>query len=293
MKIGVLGAGAVGAALLKELQDNNYDPYIILNADRKKRYKPIKINDVVCDFKHADKNILDYVIVTVKNMDLEKSLEDIKDNIDENTCILSLLNGIVAADVIKKRFPNNRVLHGVIIIAAVRNELNDITYDKVSKITFGYLNNDIIKPEVQTLKDIFDSCNWPSVVAKDMKREIWVKWMLNVGVNQASAISLSNYSQMQHPYLREILKDLFLEVLTIAKLENVNLSMEDVDNHMKSLSTWNNPHYTSLASDFINHRKNELDYFSKHLIDIANTHNIYLPLNTFIYKILKARSDTF
>ena len=87
MKIGIFGSGAVGISIAAHIYD--YDPNIIYLCARDRHYESLN-NGVTYNGKHYDINMtqemaMDYLIVCVKNYDLESSLDDMKYFISDKT----------------------------------------------------------------------------------------------------------------------------------------------------------------------------------------------------------------
>lgn len=117
--------------------------------------------------------------------------------------------------------------------------------------------------------------------------------MLNIGINQVSALTNSTYKDMNHPLLRDLLYKLFLEVVELAKYENVNITEEDARFMIDDLAKRCSDRVTSLTEDINNKRKNEVDYFGKTVLDLAKKHNIKTPYNEVMYNCLKAITDNY
>lgn len=294
MKIGIFGSGAVGISLACPLYDlNEHEIYLCAKGYHLDNLK----NGVTLNGKHYDipltsDKIMDYLIVAVKNYDLESSLDDIKSFVDKNTVILPLLNGIEAHDVLKKNFLLNRVLYGMIRIEANITS-KEVNSSKVGLISFGERFNPTIPDYLIPLKDAFDKAGFPNEVNPDMLRSVWLKWMLNVGINQVSALTNSTYIDMHHPNLQELLYNLYLEIVALAAIEGVNIKREDADFFRKESLTWTSNRYTSMACDIQNKRRNELEYFSGTALRLAKKRNMALPYNDFMYKCLKAITDNY
>lgn len=295
MKIGILGAGAVGLALasyIYEVFPN--DIYILAKDKYYDRYKDgIIVNDKTYHINVTNSLVMDYIIISVKNYDLDKALLDLKGFINDNTKILPLLNGIVAHDKIEKYYPNNIVYYGMIRIEANKLSQNKVICSPVTEIAFGNEWNKEITSDLLALKKVFDQSNIVNNIYPDMKRAVWKKWMLNVGINQVSALTGSTYNDMRSEECRNLLSNLMAEVVKIALLEGVNLTMNDHKEFMDDLYTRTSDRVTSLTEDIRNKRKNEVDYFGLTVIELSRKHNIKSPYNEAIYWSLKAITNKF
>ena len=215
---------------------------------------------------------------------------DIEKYVSSNTIILPLLNGIMAHDILQSYFKNNKVLFGVINVEA--NKVGNIIHtSKIINLQFGEEYNDDIKPYLKEISSIFTKYNVTHNIYPDMKRRVWLKWMLNMGINQISALLNVTYKQMTHPYILDIMFNIFDEVYAVAKAYNINLDDSDLEYTKNMCKSFTSNRVTSLTIDFYNNQYNELDSFSKTLIDLASKKNISVPTNELIYKLLKALDD--
>ncbi|MGM9971042.1 MAG: ketopantoate reductase family protein [Anaeroplasmataceae bacterium] len=295
MRVGIIGGGAVGLALASNIYKVCKDDIYLLALG--KYYENLKngviVNDIKYNIKVTSDLKMDYILVCVKNYDLDTSLEDMRVFVNDDTKILPLLNGIVAHDIVKKKYPNNIVYYGMIRIEANKIAPTSVNASKVSELAFGNEWNKEITPDVQLLKDIFDKSGINNTIYEDMKRAVWRKWMLNIGINQVSALTNSTYLDMHDENLQKLLYNLMSEIVMIASYEGINLTMDDVSYFMKESLNWSSKRVTSLTMDIINKRKNELDYFGLTAINLAKKHGIKVPYNETMYYCLKAITNRY
>ncbi len=287
MKIGIFGMGAVGCALLNEL--NGYEGlYVLADKERIERYNKngFIINDNTIYPCCSDNIVCDVIFVCVKNYDLEDSLIDMKPFVNDNTIIIPLLNGIKAHDIIKEKYSNNKVLYGVINVEA--NKLNNVAkVNKILKLQFGEAKN-TFKPEyLKELEEVLLEYNVNYFIPEDMVRSMWSKWLLNMGINQLSALFNYTYKQMAEPSVLEVMFNIFDEVMIVAKAYGVNITDDDLKATKDRCIKFSSNKVTSLTVDFYNRDKNEIDSFGGMLIKLAENKNIDVPVNKTIYSLLK------
>lgn len=112
-----------------------------------------------------------------------------------------------------------------------------------------------------------------------------------MGINQISALCNATYKDMTHPLLLEVLDDIFEEVYNVSKAYNINLDNEDLEYTKKMCRAFTSTRVTSLTLDFNYNSENELDIFSKTLIQLATFKGVDVPVNKLIYKLLKGIYD--
>lgn len=295
MRIGVLGCGAVGLSLASFIYENDSDKVYLCVKDKyiERVKNGITVNNKKYNVLYTTSKVMDYLFVCVKNYDLEKSFDDIKVFTDKNTVIIPLLNGICAHDVLHKEFLLNKVLYGMIKIESNMKEDYSVITSNVYTLALGEKYNVDVPSYLSPLLEVLKRAKINYKVFDDMEREVWMKWMLNIGINQISALTNSNYNELRHPYLKDIMLNLFLEIVSLAKVCGVNITRKDAIDLIAYIDSKASIRYTSMAMDFKMKKRNELEYFSGYALKLANEHKVSLPTNEMIYKLLKAVSDNF
>lgn len=290
MKIGIFGMGAVGCSVYHELCGYP-DLYVLADEKRIERYKKgFIINGKPYYPNYCFNGTVDLLILCVKNYQLKQALFDMKPFVNEATIILPLLNGITAHDCISDYYKDNRVLYGVINVEANKNG-NEVKAGKIINLQFGEEKNEKLKDYVKKIDDIFTACGIRHHVYPDMKKRVWLKWMLNMGINQISALCNATYRDMTHPLLQELLEEIFLEVYRVSEAYQIGLERRDVEETVSRLKDFTSDRVTSLTLDFKGNRENELDIFSPTLIRLAEAKGIDVPINRVLYKLLKSLED--
>ena len=68
-----------------------------------------------------------------------------------------------------------------------------------------------------------------------MVRMLWWKFMINVGINQTSAILRAPYGVFQtDPHAQAIMEAAMREVITVAQAAHVHLSLDDITAGIRS-----------------------------------------------------------
>lgn len=299
-KVALIGAGAIGcvyAHSLNNLLKENFA--FIANGKRKERLEKegLYLNGekfsprVISSDSDFKPNL---IIVSVKNYQLESAIEDIKNLVSENTIILTLLNGIVARDVLKEHFKDNQVLYGLAIKIDAVKVGNKITQTSDAIIQFGDANNTDMSEGVLAVKNLLNDAKINNQVFEDMIKTIWNKWMLNIGLNQVSAISGATYGVIkQTPELINLTNKAMMEVMEVSKAVGVNLDEENWASVQDVINSLGGDGKTSMLQDVENKRKTEVDYFSGTLMKIAKENGVSVPVNEVLYNFIKAKEQNY
>ncbi len=236
----------------------------------------------------------DLIIFAVKNYQLEHAIEDVRSFVGERTILITFLNGVTAREKIKEAYPDNNVLYGLSMkIDAIRTE-SGVVNTEDGEIHFGEADNTDVSEEVQAVKECFDNSGIRNLVFPDMKRMVWKKFMLNVGVNQVTAVTRSPYGKVTSletnlTLFREAMK----EVLTIAEASQIDLREEDIEEFVVLMSNFSPNGKTSMLQDVEAKRKTEVDYFAGTVVEMGKRLNIPTPVNHVLYCIIKSTEELY
>lgn len=297
----VVGLGAMGSAYLGKLVRVVPREYlqVIAPRDRAERYRRDGVT--LCGRK-LDLNIVephearpaDLVIFTVKFYDLRGAIEAARGAVGPNTVILSLLNGITSEDVIAEAFGREHVLLSLAIgIDAVRTGSNtDVSV--YGTIPFGEEHNDPSSPtpRVKAICDFFDRAEIAWSVPRDMRAALWQKFMMNVGVNQTSAVLECPYGVLQRDgEARRICISAMEEVLSIAPRAGVSIDRSDMERGLAALSTLSPAGKCSMLQDVEARRRTEVDIFGGTVSRLGVEHGVPTPVNDMLVRIIKAKEE--
>ncbi|MDF2503660.1 2-dehydropantoate 2-reductase [Clostridium sp.] len=293
--ISIVGLGAIGCAYGSKLYD--IDPKgvkVIAGGERLKRYRKngFVINGKKYSFQYVSPeekcDPADLIIIAVKGTQLSKAIEDMKNHVGENTIILSLLNGITSEAIIGKSFGMDKILYSMCVGIDANRDKNDIHFSSYGNITFGEKDNTNYSEKVIAVKDIFEKAHIPYVIPQDMMHSLWWKFMINVGINQCSAVLRGKYGVFQTEIqARELMESTMMEVIRLSEKVGVNLNKDDLKKWYEVLYTMNPNSRTSMLEDIECGRKTEVDSFSGTVCELGKKFNVDTPVNRTLYNIIK------
>ncbi|MFP4393243.1 MAG: ketopantoate reductase family protein [Desulfohalobiaceae bacterium] len=127
-----------------------------------------------------------------------------------------------------------------------------------------------------------------------MIRALWWKYMINVGVNQVSAVLRAPFGIFQEsPEARELMQEAMQEVLEVAQARGIQLGGEDISSWLQILKTLNPKDKTSMCQDVLAGRKTEVEMFSGILLQLGQEMQVPTPLNHYLFKCLRAVEQSF
>jgi len=294
-----MGLGAVGCIYASRLHDMVPECVtVIADGQRIEKYRENKylINEKEYDFNFMAPDEAcepaDLIILSVKYHNLSQAIKDIKNHVGENTIILSLLNGISSEEIIGEAYGMGKVLYGICVgIDALRQD-NIVTFERSGKVFFGDAGNKTYSPKVLAVKELFDQAGIPYEIPEDMIRFLWWKYMVNVGINQSSAVLGAHYKVFHNDSnARELMESAMLEVVEITKKNGINLNRDDIRLWYEKLYKLSPDGRTSMLEDIENNRKTEVEMFGDTVCSLGEKYGVETPVNRTLARIIKVMEN--
>ncbi|WP_040226965.1 ketopantoate reductase family protein [Bhargavaea cecembensis] len=290
----LIGLGAIGAAYGERLQQHLGNQFSVL-ADKRRlaRYAEhgIRINgrNARFNYQSSDENTepVDLLLFGVKNDQLAGAIEESRPFIGPDTILLPLLNGISSEDELKAAYPENPVLYSMCVGIDAQRKDRDISYSKLGKIVFGTKDGEY--PEAETaVRELFEQADVPFEIPDDIWREMWWKFMLNVGINQISSVLRAPYSVFQNvKSARDWLESVMMEVVRISRAVGVNLTEADIQRARPVLESLAPEGKTSMLQDIEHGRKTEVEYMAGKVIELGERYDVDVPENRNLLRVIR------
>ena len=287
------GLGAIGTIYADKFQRYNSDNFrVLVDETRREKYlkNPVKFNGRELNFNYtlpSDNDFkADLIIIATKFTGLNEAIRNIKNFVTDDTIILSLLNGVTSEDIIATAYGKEKMLYSYFIGHSSVRTGNNITHDDVNTIVFGAENN--LNEKVLTVKNLFDAAGINYKIPEDIKRSMWLKFMLNVCANQPTAILRMTFGEMlKNKHFMIFATNIIKEVEAVAKAEGINNTETMIDETLKHLATMLPEGKTSMLQDIEAGRKTEVAMFAGTVIDFGKKHNIATPYNKILKEMIE------
>ena len=310
----IVGSGAVGTAIASMIHHHAPGTVSVLaDGERFDRYSRLgfvvngesyRFPVVAPTTASSSNSNFDLIIVAVKYHHLEEAIRQMKGHVGPDTIILSLLNGISSEEILGKTFgpgagaPSRARIppYAMILgIDAVRVG-NETQFAATGKIFFGEAANDPenLSPRVQKLRNFFEKTKIAHEVPQNMLRSLWYKFMINVGINQASAILRCPYRVFQTiPEAKKAMEAPMGEVIALSQAMGIGLNQGDLETWENTLATLHPDNLTSMCQDVLARRKTEVEMFSGAVIALGRLHGVPTPVNEQYYNLIKTIESTY
>ncbi|OGP67357.1 MAG: hypothetical protein A2W27_04950 [Deltaproteobacteria bacterium RBG_16_44_11] len=303
MRIGIIGIGGVGGYFGGKLARayGQAGPHEIIFVVRGEHLKEIQKNGLQLFTREGDyiarptiatdnskkARIFDLVFFCVKSYSLESSAREFSANINKNTVVIPLLNGVNSAQRLRAVLPKANIISGsVYIISSIEKPGVVRQKDGACRLMFGTDDE-----SAQKYKYIFDILLQAKIDAKltnKISEVLWMKYLLMCPVGSLTSATGKTYGAiMDDPILRQKLKGMMQEVFAVARARKVLLPKDAVDKTLQLAGSFGHDSKTSMQLDREKGRQTEIDALTAYLCQTGKEFGIPTPLHDEIYTQLK------
>ncbi|MFP4266614.1 MAG: ketopantoate reductase family protein [Spirochaetaceae bacterium] len=305
MRIGIIGFGALGGLYGHFFsRAPETETVFIASGDRFERLRaqPLTVNgeelNIPVEQAGKARSPVDLILFAVKHHHLQQAIEDVSSHVGESTVFISVMNGIESEERIAEAFGEEHVLYSVALGMDALREDNRVRFSTPGQLLVGRAHNDTEKepdPDLALVQNLCDECGLPWGTPVDMIRNLWWKFMINIGINQTSALLKASYGTfIESSHARSVMIRAMEEVIEVASKKGVYLDTSDIDQFVHKIIPSMSPEgKTSMCQDVEARRKTEVEMFSGTLIRIAEEHGIQTPVNRTLFSLIKGLEHTF
>lgn len=229
------------------------------------------------------KNI-DLVLICVKTWQLKETAEIIKPFLNENAMVISLLNGCENHKVLSSVLDKKNVLGGLCkVVSYIERSgvINHVAYEPT--IVFGELNN---KKTIRALRleAVFSKARIKTVLAEDIEKEIWTKYLYITTVSALGALTRATHGEMLNsPYIKNMMWQTAEEILAIAKVKGINLPEDIIKKQFNVIESLPYETTASLQRDIMEGKPSELEAQNGTVVRLGKELGVLTPINDLIY----------
>ncbi len=308
MKILVCGLGALGTVFATCLKTTGHNVYGLTKEKYIKQLhnKPLKITglfgnkEALLDgiFTNIDelqiKN-LDLIIIAVKAYDTEKTINQIKPLIGNNTLVLLGQNGygnyeISTSIIDKERVILSRVIFGAKVIEPGFAEVTVFADD----VVIGQPEQLISIEKLSEIAEIFNKSGIPTRVSQDVYAILWDKIIYNSALNPLGAILECSYGTLaEHEQTKDIMNQIIKEIFEVAAAHGIRLNWNNAEEYIehfyKNLVPPTAKHFPSMYYDIQGGKRTEIDALNGAIVKLAKEAGIFASVNATITNIIKVK----
>lgn len=309
MKIGIVGAGAVGGFFGGLLKKSGHQVTFLA---RGKHLEAMKANglhikgekeeftvhseftDNVSDLRDSD-----WILFCIKSNSTRELAKELQRIIKEDAKVLTLQNGVDNEEVLSNIFGAERVFSSATYIQSTIEKPGVISQKGRVQLVIGELE-ETAKSDCSVIVNIFKKAGVDTRHTGKIMARKWSKLLWNITFNPLSAISTAAVGEiLDDPDLRKTAEIICKEALDVATNVGIKLDRNQMFETIFKNAERARTHHTSMLQDRLNRKPMEVEaiigYVKKKAdelqINVPTIHAAYSILNYLNQQILEEKSN--
>ena len=305
MKVGIVGAGAMGCLIGSFLAKAGEDVWLV--DIWKEHISHINSHGLIvtCEGKsdtipiHATTNIRDVGICDVIGIFTKFgytriAIQDALYSIRPNTVVVTIQNGLGNVDVISEFVDEKQILRGLTLLGSIVKGPGEIEATFPGAATYLWPLAGDPNVRVRSVVDALNKGASTFHLSPDVQKRIWGKLCLNAGLSMPLAIPRIKIADfINQASSLELMKGLVYEIVAVAGKEGIVLDPDEEYQRLLDLAKQAPKHLPSPVVDVLNHRKTEIDCLNGAIVMRAKKYGMEVPYNAVIYHLIRIIEDTY
>ena len=299
MKIAMMGSGGVGGFFGGRLAKAGYDVSFIargahLEAMREsgltiesEAQGDIHVPKVDATDDPASVGPVDLVILSVKLWDTESAAQAIAPLVGPDTGVLSLQNGVIKDEILRRVLPESAVMGGVGYVATHISRPGVIhQVGTMQRIVLGEYDGRASE-RAKFLHEALLKAGVDAELSGDVRKAIWEKYVFLVGLSATTASMRSTIGPVrENPQTRAFLLELMRETVKVGRAHGVALPEDYADVRLKFADGLPASMTSSMAHDLERGNPLEVNWLSGGVVKLGKEKGIPTPANRAVCDIL-------
>ncbi len=298
MKILIAGSGGVGGYYGGLLAQSGNDVTFLARGEhlRAIREHGLRIKSVHGDFTvfpaqatdiPAEVGPVELILFCTKTYDTENVAEALRPCVGTNTVIISLQNGVDAAERIGAILGIEHVLGGVTWISSAVEAPGVIRqFSQFRRIVFGELDGRIT-PRAQAIYQTLNASGATVELSENILSMIWTKFVFIAAVSGISSLTRLEMGEFRHvPETRALMTALMREVEALARAQNIALDADVVEKSLAFVDAAAPNIKSSMQRDVESGHRTELESMIGVICRKGREWNVPTPVADFVYAAL-------
>jgi 2-dehydropantoate 2-reductase len=299
MKIGVVGAGAMGSlfgSLLAEagnevwLCDIWEDHIHAVNQDGlmveyEAKTRKVRLNATINPDKIGK---CELVLIFVKSTQTESAAKTAAQLSDRNGLVMTLQNGMGNADTIAAYVESNRILVGTTSHGATLLGAGNIRHAGKGSTIIGIWGGADKEFEIaRHTADLFTQAGIETTAVEDVRAVIWDKLLVNVGINAITALTgIKNGQILDLESTRELSYLAVEEAAAVARAQGIEIG-EDPMSHVFQVAVATAHNRSSMGQDVDHRRPTEIGSINGFVVREASRMGLAAPVNQTLTALVR------
>jgi 2-dehydropantoate 2-reductase len=301
MKIGILGAGALGGLYGAYLTANNEDVVLLdvweehvtrINETGLRVEQPNRDDIVVRPSASTNTkgvNAVDVLFLFVKSYHTKSAMNANESLYNDETTVVTLQNGLLNMEYIQEYVPSDNVVGGATTMGSSMEGPGHVLHTGWGDTKIG--GNDADR--VETVTDLLTDAGIETTAVDDPRAHIWAKQFVSVGIKPVAALTglldgpLSDHRESTH-----VMNQLVEEAVAVAESKGIEILGDPVaETHHNCQVNYDT--MSSMLEDVRNERPTEIDQINGAIVEYANEEGVDVPYNQMATNLVKAKERSY
>lgn len=303
MKILIYGAGAMGLYFAATLAEQNHTVYLktrtLWHESNQVTVRKAGTHENIVEITQVfdqmpDELDIDLVIIATKAWQVKDAVQDIKGKIPPRTAILTFQNGISAPEHVAENLTENPVVASTCVVIVKREKPGVVSLlGHEAKLVAGNFTVDRGARGVLTVCEIFKETPVQVQETEDIHRALWKKLSLIASYGGVGACSnLTVGKTRSHSSTREMVYEAIRECASVAHAHHIVFTDQDIEDTFSIYTHgFNDDTTSSMQRDLAEGKPSELDDQVGEIVRRARSHDVSVPIHSFLYRVLKPREE--
>ena len=230
---------------------------------------------------------LDLIIISVKGYDLKNAAQMIENNLDNNTVIIPLLNGVNNVEILKSILTKGIIMNGCVYISTQIASPGVVEHvGGAGKLIFGPEEGPI-EPyrEIETLMKDADI---NALLSDNITVDVWSKYIFIGPLASITAMTDQPLGAiMENKEHKAMMEGMMVEIKMIADAQGIVFPENIVQKSMSLTSNFPYETKSSLQLDFERGKQAEVETFTGFVVRSGKELGVKTPLHNAVYSALK------
>ena len=305
MKIAIIGCGAMGSVYAALLADSGNDVWAIDTWEE--HISAIKSNGLRVEGASGDRTVLmnattnardagecDLIIVATKASGVAAAAVAAKSIAGPNSIILTIQNGLGAAERIAESIDTNQVMIGVVggfgasMKAPGHAHHNGMQLVRIGEMIGG------VSDRLEKVVSAWDTAGFTAKGYPDIHQMIWEKFICNVTYSGPCALMNATIGQVQaNCDSWSVALSCAREADAVARAKKINLGFDDVESYVRDFGANMPEARPSMLLDHMAQRPSEIDGINGAVPVEAEKIGMKAPINALVSGLIRGREANF
>jgi 2-dehydropantoate 2-reductase len=299
MKIAMMGSGGVGGFFGGRLAHAGCDVSFIargahLAAMRERglliesqAHGDIRVPKVRAADDPAEIGPVDFVILSVKLWDTEAAIRQMRPMLKAGTAVLSLQNGVIKDDILRRELGDAPVMGGVCYVATTIARPGVILQTgTMQRVVIGEYDGRASE-RARLLHEALAKSGANAELSTDVRRAIWEKYAFLVGISATTAAMRTTIGPIRkNPRSRAFLLEIFRETVAVGRAHGIALPADYADACLARADGLPEEMTASMAHDLQRGNRLEVEWLSGGVAQLGAAKGVPTPANRAVWDIL-------